>query len=259
MREGTDSHVYYGWYRRQDPAQKLEGLAKRLRFVTEFGAQSFPNYESSIRFMAKELGQIDWGLLEARHSLQRKVMDKWLDLGSFEELEQLIEASQEHQIAVNRAYVDRLRFHKYRPVGGVLAFSFHDPNPAVQWSVVDYWRVPKRSYYPLKSAFHPQYVFTLLTARKFAVGEEIAVPIYVVNDSPQAYDEVGISAEILSGKGERTTHAEFTCALPADSEAELVRLLHFRFKEAGERKLRLRLEYGREVFENEYPLAIAPV
>jgi beta-mannosidase len=256
LRKGTDSHIYYGWYRGQDPVEKLEGLAKRLQFVTEFGAQSFPNYESSIRFMAKELGDIDWGRLEARHSLQRKIMDRWLDLDSFEDLEELIEASQEHQIAVNRAYIDRLRYQKYRPVGGVLAFSFHDPNPAVQWSVLDYWRVPKRSYYHLKRAFHPQYVFTLLKAHEFAVGQEIAVPIYVVNDSPQAYEEVGIGVEVLGGEGARTTHAEFTCALPADSEAELVRLLHFRFKEPGERKLRLRLEYGQELFENEYPLVI---
>jgi beta-mannosidase len=256
LRKGTDSHIYYGWYRGQDPAEKLEGLAKRLHFVTEFGAQSFPNYESSIRFMAQDLEEIDWGRLEARHSLQRKIMDKWLDLGSFEELEELIEASQEHQIAVNRAYIDRLRSHKYRPVGGVLAFSFHDPNPAVQWSVVDYWRVPKQSYHHLKRAFHPQYVFTLLEAQEFAVGQEIAVPIYVVNDSPQAYDQVVIGVEVLGREGARTTHAELSCSLAADSEAELVRLLHFRFQEPGERTLRLRLEYGQEVFENEYPLVI---
>lgn len=258
LRKGTDSHVYYGWYRRPDPAKKLEGLAKRLSFVTEFGAQSFPNYESSTRFMAKELAQIDWRRLEARHSLQRQIMDQWLNLDSFTDLRHLIDASQDHQISVNRAYIDRLRYQKYRPTGGVLAFSFHDPNPAVQWSVLDYWRVPKRSYYHMQRAFHPQYVFTLLERSVYAVGEEIAVPIYIVNDSPEAYDEVDVSADVADAEGLTTTQASFSCALAADSQAELVHLLHFRFKRPGQRKLRLRLHYGDEVFENEYPLLITP-
>jgi beta-mannosidase len=258
LRKGTDSHVYYGWYRRTNPAKKLEGLAKRLRFVTEFGAQSFPNYESSTRFMAKELAQVDWRQLEARHSLQRQIMDQWLNLSSFTDLRDLIDASQEHQISVNRAYIDRLRYQKYRPTGGMLAFSFHDPNPAVQWSVLDYWRVPKRSYYHMQRAFHPQYVFTLRERSRYAVGEEIAVPIYVVNDSPEAYDEVGVSAAVVDAEGSTTTQASFSCALAADSQAELVHLLHFRFKRPGERTLRLRLDYGDEVFENEYPLSITP-
>jgi beta-mannosidase len=258
LRKGTDSHLYYGWYRGSDPAKKLEGLAHRLHFVTEFGAQSFPNYESSRRFMAPELGQIDWRRLEARHSLQKAIMERWVDFGSCVELEDLIEASQDHQIAVNRAYIDRLRCHKYRPTGGVLAFSFHDSNPAVQWSVIDYWRVPKRSYYEMQRAFHPQYVFTLLKQSEYAVGEEIGVPVYVVNDAHEAYDDVAITAEIVDQEGHTTTQASFSGALASDSPAEMVRLVHFRLKDPGQRTLRLRLEYGDQVFENEYPLLITP-
>jgi beta-mannosidase len=258
LRKGTDSHLYYGWYRNQNPATKLKGLRKRLKFVTEFGAQSFPNYESSVRFMSSEISQVDWRHLEERHSLQREIMDRWVGLASHARLGDLIQASQEYQISVNSAYIDHLRCAKYRPTGGVLAFSFHDPNPAIQWSVVDYWRVPKRSYHHMQRAFHPQYVFTLLDRDEYSVGEEIAVPVYIVNDSPQGYDEVLVSAEIMDGNGRRTTSASFSSTLSADCEAELVKLLHFRFAEAGERRLRLRLEYDHEVFENEYPLLIGP-
>jgi beta-mannosidase len=258
LRRGTDSHVYYGWYRDQDSAKKLEGLSGKLRFVTEFGAQSFPNYESSVRFMSPELASLDWDQLGERHSLQREIMDKWLNLGSYSDLKELIEASQGYQIAVNRQYIDRLRSRKYRPTGGVLAFSFHDPNPAVQWSIVDYWRVPKRSYYHLQRAFHPQYVFTLLDRSEYRVGEEIAVPVYVVNDGQESYDEVAISAEILDAEGRRTTRASFQTSLGRDSEAELVRLMHLRFSQPGERTLLLKLGYGDQVFENEYPLLITP-
>ncbi|HEM61641.1 MAG TPA: glycoside hydrolase [Chloroflexi bacterium] len=258
LRKGTDSHLYYGWYREPGPGQKLVGLRERLRFVTEFGAQSFPNLESSLRFMAAELAQVDWNRLEERHSLQRAIMDKWVDAGACDCLEELIEASQEYQISVNRAYIDHLRFAKYRPTGGILGFSFHDSNPAVQWSIVDYWRVPKRSYHHMQRAFHPQYVFTLLERDRYAVGEEIPVPVYVVNDSLQAYDEVQVSAEIVNGDGQTTTSVSLSTTLGADCEVTLVRLLHFRFAEAGERRVRLTLEYGDEVFENEYPLLVGP-
>lgn len=256
LRKGTDRHLYYGWYRGQDPADKLERLGRGMRFVTEFGAQSFPNYESCLQFMSPELSRIDWAGLEERHSLQREILDRWLNLDSFAHLQELVEASQDYQIALNRQYVDHLRYHKYRPTGGVLAFSFQDSNPAIQWSAVDYWRVPKRSYYHLRRAFHPQYVFTLVQNRPYRVGEEIPVPIYVVNDSYESYGRVAITAEVLDTGGDRTTHASFECALEADSETKLVRLLHLRFREPGERTLRLKLRYGDEVFENEYPLVI---
>jgi beta-mannosidase len=258
LRKGTDSHLYYGWYRDQGPRKKLDSSTRGLHFVGEFGAQSFPNYDSSVKFMSPELPRIDWKLLEERHSLQRGIMDRWLNLSSFRELQELIEASQDYQIAVNRQYIDRLRYRKYQPTGGILGFSFHDSNPAVQWSIIDYWRVPKRSYHHMQRAFHPQYVFTLLERDRYRVGEEIAVPIYVVNDSQESYNEVAVNAEVFNAEGQRTTRASFTSSLDADSQAELVHLLHLRFGEPGERRLLLKLEYGDEIFENDYQILITP-
>ena len=55
-----------------------------------------------------------------------------------------------------------------------------------------------------------------------------------------------------------TTRASFESQLGPDSQAELVRLLHLRFGEPGERRLLLRLEYEDQVFENEYQLLITP-
>jgi beta-mannosidase len=256
LRKGTDSHLYYGWYRDQEPGKKLKSSTRGLRFVGEFGAQSFPNYDSSIKFMSPDLPSIDWKLLKERHSLQREIMDRWLRLSSFTDLRELIEASQDYQVAINRQYIDHLRYRKYEPTGGILAFSFHDPNPAIQWSIIDYWRVPKRSYYHMQRAFHPEYVFTLLDRERHGVGEEIAVPIYIVNDSQESYDDVAIDAEVFNAEGQRTTHASFTSSLGADSQAELVHLLHLRFGEPGKRRLLLRLEYGDEVFENEYQILV---
>lgn len=259
-RGGTDGHHYHGWYPASGPRRAFDDLRRRspknIRFVTEFGAHSFPNYESSIKFMDPDLERIDWRHLEERHSLQWGNMQHWIDVEACEELPQLIEASQDYQAQVNRFFIDRLRFHKYRPTGGILAFLFLDPNPAIQWSVIDYWRVPKRSYYALKHAFHPQYVFTLLEKDAFKVGEEIGVPIYIVNDSQDNYDQVEVIAEVFNAQNVRTLHAAFPSRLEADSEAELVQNLTLRFPSPGERRLVLTLRYGEEEFQNEYRLPI---
>jgi beta-mannosidase len=259
-RGGTDGHHYHGWYPASGPRRAFDNFRRRspknIRFVTEFGAQSFPNYESSIKFMDPDLERIDWRHLEERHSLQWGNMQHWIDVEAYEELPQLIEASQDYQTQVNRFFIDRLRFHKYRPTGGVLAFLFLDSNPAVQWSVIDYWRVPKRSYYALKHAFHPQYVFTLLEKDVFKVGEEIGVSIYIVNDSQDNYDQVEVIAEVFNAQSVRTLHASFPSSLEADSEAKLVQNLTLRFPSPGERRLVLTLRYGEEEFQNEYRLPI---
>ena len=116
--------------------------------------------------------------------------------------------------------------------------------------------MPKRSYYHMQRAFHPQYVYTLLQRPAFAVGEEIPVPVYVVNDSRQRYEDVAVDAEVLDEQGRRTTSASFSISLAGDSEAQLVRQMRLRFSKPGTRKLRLSLRYGDQVFENEYPLII---
>jgi len=259
-RGGTDGHHYHGWYPASGLLRAFDDFRRRhpknIRFVTEFGAQSFPNYESSIKFMAPDLERIDWRHLEERHSLQRGNMQHWIDVQAYEDFPQLIEASQDYQSQVNRFFIDRLRFHKYRPTGGLLAFLFLDPNPAIQWSIIDYWRVPKRSYHALKHAFHPQYIFTLLEKDVFKVGEEIAAPIYIVNDSQDNYDQVEVIAEVFNAQGVRTLHAAFPSHLEADSEAKLVQNLTLRFPSPGERRLVLTLRYGEEEFQNEYRLPI---
>ena len=190
LREGTDAHFYYGWYVTYGPLRRWESVVRRLpntlRFATEFGTQSFPNLESCVRFMDADIAKIDWDHLVARHQFQANVLEHWLDWRASRSLAELIAHTQDYQIAINRYYIDRLRFHKYRPTGGIIPFLFHDPNPAVLWSIIDYWRVPKRSYTAMRLAFSPQYLFTLLHLDRHLPGVAIDLPIYVVNDAQRA-------------------------------------------------------------------------
>ncbi|MEP7198240.1 MAG: sugar-binding domain-containing protein, partial [Chloroflexota bacterium] len=229
----TDSHFYFGWYKTFDgPKRRFETLKKifprSLQFVTEFGAQSFPNLESATKFMDADIAKIDWAHLADRYHFQPDMMADWHDWRGAKSLAELIALSQDYQIEINQYYIDWLRFHKYAPCGGIAPFMFHDSNPAVQWSVIDYWRVPKSSYYHLQVAFNPEYVFTLPAKDVYHVGEAITLPIYAVNDSLYHYDAAHIKVSFAHVANELISNITMSTALAPDCLAQHVQTISFR-------------------------------
>jgi beta-mannosidase len=231
LRSGTDTHFYMGWYTRVfGPLRSWERLAQHLpaniRFVSEFGAQSFPNLESCLKFMDSDVSKIDWNFMTERHQFQQGILEHSLPWREVQKLEELIQLTQSYQIAFNRFYIDRLRCRKYRPTGGIVPFMFHDPNPAISFSIVDYWREPKRSYEALRLAFSPQYVFALLAQDHYPAGRPIDLPIYVVNDHHRDVP-VELTARLLAPGGAELATVQRSLTLPADCmalEAERLRL-----------------------------------
>ncbi|NTV66033.1 MAG: glycoside hydrolase, partial [Oscillochloris sp.] len=130
-----------------------------------------------------------------------EIMDNWIPWREAESLAELIELTQDYQIFINRYYIDRLRYYKYRPTGGILPFLFVDPYPAILWSVVDYWRVPKRSYYAMRMAFSPQYAFCLFHPRAYALGEAVELPLYAVNDAQHTVGGLRLLARLHDPAG----------------------------------------------------------
>ncbi|MGE5560252.1 MAG: glycosyl hydrolase 2 galactose-binding domain-containing protein [Chloroflexota bacterium] len=215
-----DVHVYFGWYGTFGQLRSFDRfrllVPRMLRFITEFGAQSYPNYESATKFMDADIKKIDFRHLTERHHLQPDIMAHWYDWRSFTSLQQLIDVSQNYQSELNRYYIDRLRFHKYRPTGGIVPFMFHDSNPAVQWSIIDYWRVPKSSYWAMRVAFAPIYAFTLLWKDEYRVGEKVDLPVYVVNDT---WEMTGfkVRARLSDPAGKVVAEHEYDLRLEGDS------------------------------------------
>ena len=126
--------------------------------------------------------------------------------------------TQDYQIAIHRHYIDRLRMRKYRPTGGILPFMFHDANPAISWSIVDYWRVPKRSYTAMQLAFRPQYIFCVLPRTTMPQGQTIDIPITVVNDAHVAVP-VECSIRLFDPDGAVLAQHRLQRTLPADCMA----------------------------------------
>jgi beta-mannosidase len=245
VRSGTDSHFYYGWYPIYGPLHAWEEFIRAfpgsIRFVTEFGAQSFPNVESCVRFMPEALADIDWEELAQHYAFQPEIMARWIDWRAAGSLAELVELTQEYQSRVNRYYIDRLRYHKYRPTGGALAFVLHDAAPAISWSVVDYWRAPKGSYAALRRAFSPQYLFSLIEDANARVGVPLRIPIYVVNDAPREVF-ADIEARLVGPGGNELAMIAREFTLPADCMAIEIEQLRLTPTVAGEYQLTLVLQ-----------------
>ncbi|MBM4413011.1 MAG: glycoside hydrolase [Chloroflexi bacterium] len=258
--KGTDTHFYYGWYMIYGKLATWQQLIKRFpantRFVTEFGAQSFPNHESAVRFMDADVHKIDWAKLQRQHSFQPDILAYWMDWRRATDLHQLIALTQQYQSHINRHYIDRLRLRKYRPTGGIVPFMFHDANPAVSWSILDYWRVPKQSYYAMQMAFRPQYLFCVVESETLAHGTSVDIPIMVVNDAPH---EVAVTIEIrLCAPDDRElVKVRHTRTLPSDAMAMRVDELRLQPDMPGHYRVQLQMRSAHDEMAQEYLITVS--
>ncbi len=259
LARGTDTHFYYGWYGIYGKLSAWEQIIARFpnntRFVTEFGAQSFPNYESAVRFMDADVRRLDVARLVQQHSFQPDILAHWMDWRSAPDLRTLITMTQEYQSEINRFYVDRLRVRKYRPTGGIVPFMFSDANPAVSWAIIDYWRVPKASYYALQRAFRPTYACTILAASPSPIGQTVDVPLYVINDLREA---IAVTVTLTIRDPDGTTLAEVVHQrhVPADAMAFQLDELRLTSTMTGTYRIAIVLRDANGVLEQTYPLRV---
>jgi len=201
--DGTDSHLYFGWYHGDD--RDLAGLARALprlvRFVSEFGAQAVPD---SDQFMDPDRWpDLDWARLEHTHGLQKALFDRHVPPGDHPTLAAWRLATQEFQADLIRYHVEALRRLKYRPTGGFAQFCLADGHPAVSFSVLDHRRVPKLAYAALRDACRPVIVVADRLPAEATAALPLALDLHVVSDLRHPLDDVQVSAVLRWTGGEQ--------------------------------------------------------
>ena len=127
----------------------------------------------------------------------------------------------------------------------------------MQWSIVDYWRVPKRSYDAMRLAFSPQYSFTLLEPDQYPVGQPIELPIYIVNDAQRSVP-AQLNARLISTAGGQLARVERELTLPPDCMALEIDRLRLTPDRPGTYRLLLALRgEGDLLLEQEYEIVVA--
>jgi beta-mannosidase len=202
--DGTDSHLYFGWYHghERDLPGFLRAVPRMGRFVTEFGAQAVP---SSAAFCEPERWpDLDWDRLGHTHALQKPIFDRFVPPADHDTFESWQQATQAYQALVVRRQVEALRRIKYRPTGGFAQFCFADGHASVTWSVLGHDRAPKLGYEALRAACAPVIVVADRLPETVAPGDELDLDVHVVSDLRQPIGGAEVTAELRWTSGSRS-------------------------------------------------------
>lgn len=213
--DGTDSHLYFGWYHGQE--RDLPGAAaatpRLMRFVSEFGAQAVPD---TAEFMEPERWpDLDWDRLERHHALQLDRLDTYVPRRGHATFDSWRRATQDYQATVLRHHIETLRRLKYRPTGGFCLFMLADAIPAVSWSILDHERVPKLAYHSVLEACRPVIPIADRLPRNPTPGTRLRPSIHVVNDLHRDLGIVTLTAR-FAVNGQHYD-SSFEGEIPADS------------------------------------------
>ena len=196
--DGTDSHLYFGWYHGHE--RDLPGFAAKLprlmRFVSEFGAQAIP--ESAEFIDASEWPVLDWKNLENKFGMQRGNFENHCPASAFDSFDDWRVATQTYQADVIRYHIETLRRLKYRPTGGFCMFALNDAMPMISWSVLDHKRVPKLGYTALAEACRPVIVTADRLPQSMRPGDQVRVALHVVSDLHRELENATFTATVES-------------------------------------------------------------
>ena len=199
--DGTDSHLYFGWYHgnERDLPDFAARLPRLVRFVSEFGAQAIPD---SCDFVdARNWPHLDWDRLRREHGLQKEIFDRHVPPSKFESFDEWRLATQVYQAELLKHHIETLRRLKYRPTGGFCLFALNDAMPMVSWSVLDHQRVPKLGYTAVAEACRPVIVVADRLPATMTPGDSVSVRIHVVSDLHRALEDVRVTA-VVDAAGE---------------------------------------------------------
>ncbi len=233
----TDFHYYAGWYNgnhKKDYRYHIKwwGLNGKLRdkarFVTEYGAQAFPELRNLRKFYSDPISwppPEDWWVsLKKNHCFQKEVQKKWIKVDQCKSLEEFIRTSQEWQAECLKATTEMFRQIKYRPLAGLITFLGIDCFPSITWSIIDFYRTPKKGYYVIKNAFESVYAMVDWPKKVYKKGEIYRSPIYVCNDYWETVNNVNLEWKLLTPKNIVIKEGNHLCSLEPDSIKEINQL-----------------------------------
>ena len=252
----TDTHLYFGWNKAAGKKRNFEILKgwlfrRNLAFVSEFGAQSLPNFEHSTVMLGA-----DWESAQKQFSTELDLLRHWIPGIEAMDLQEAVEQTQAYQSELIQYYIDHLRLMKYKPTTGIMSYALNDPTPAISFSVVDFWREPKSSYYALQRAMSPQYIFTLIPKDTYNMGEVLKLPIYAVNDAWEGFAAAGAVATLLDPAGKVVASDKYALSLPVDCEAQSVGMFSAEPSMSGLHILKLDLVMPDRSFTNSYRIKV---
>lgn len=148
-----DSHYWGVWWGMEDFSVFY---SKTGRFMSEYGMQSFPNYSSLKKFIPND-SLFLWSKSLKTHQKHKKgfeTIDEYInrgynttnDINKYSYISQIMQA-EGMQIAFD-AHLSNMPHCM-----GTLFWQYNDCWPAISWSAIDYYKIPKALYFCAKRNF----------------------------------------------------------------------------------------------------------
>jgi beta-mannosidase len=200
--DGTDSHLYFGWYHGDERSlPRLAATLPRLvRWVSEFGAQAVP--ETADFCEPERWPDLDWEDLQQHHALQKLFFDDRVPPAEHATFESWKQATQRYQAEVVKHHVEALRRLKYRPTGGFCHFCFADGHPGITWSVLGHDRRPKLGHAALAAACRPVIVVLERPPNVVGPGTTLELDVHVVSDLRHELVDARTSVQVVWSGGQ---------------------------------------------------------
>jgi beta-mannosidase len=249
----TTNHLYFGWYygKFRDLERVVKIFSGLSRLPTEYGAQALPDPASLEEIWPSETPP-DWSVLSLNYRLQVQRMARYVPWRG--DRLAYVRESQDYQGEVLKHATELFRRRKYRPTGGTFAFMLNDPAPAVSWSVVDWRRRPKMAYETIRLAMSPVLICAEYPKQGYEVGEQLSLPLYIINDLSQELGKVRWEWEVLVGDSS-VASGEGETSVPKDSVVRVGEAVTA-LPAPGSAILRLRL-VGEDPISNEYRFSVS--
>ncbi len=212
------------------------GRRRLIRLVSWFGRKSFSPAEAD-------------GIKPAP-VISEAIPAAWKQAKTAGELKAHSEGEQGETL---RFYIDRLRFHKYNPTGGMLLYCFRDLQPGLSWSVVDWQGAPKASFNLVALCYRPVYVFALFPQESYRVRSILQCPICFSNDQHGTdLPVVPVKARLTDPRGQLVWKDQWTVRPTSDQESIVLKEVSVELMLAGTYTLALSWEDQGETIENIY-------
>ncbi|MEW6716452.1 MAG: glycoside hydrolase family 2 TIM barrel-domain containing protein [Chloroflexota bacterium] len=167
-------------------------------------------------------------------------------------LDDFITSSQVYQSKIIQFATETYRRHKFKPINGLIHFMFTDPWPAITWSVLDYWRLPKSAYEVLGRVMQPILPMFELPLIIHA-DRRFTAQLQVVNDRLDSHEDVQYEWRLVNEHDKPTLSGNRRMNIPANS-ASLPVSVQFPPLSAGRYRLEVTLNgaQGNILGENSY-------
>ena len=252
---GGDSHYWKVWHGFHPPSAYRHD---DTLFASEFGLQAVPDRETLERFMpAAELWPPgpSWNYHGAELDKLRRYARPFLQ-DSEPDLDGLIVASQRAQAHALQIGVEHYRRAKARGGAGVLIWQLNEPWPAISWALVDHYRRPKIAYEVVKRLMNPVLVSLEYPLRRYRVGDELTVGIWIVNDSHENLPGCQLEVTLWASSGGAIERYSQALDVAADSARELDRVRWTLPPGAGWRLMCELVQDGQTLVVNDYDLTV---